>query len=76
MDAGKKGEYAGCYVLHLRPDSISKTASRDHEGGELGEDDARARDFKSSTARLLYPVQISVNVKSEKKFDRDSFDTP
>ena len=74
--AGKKGEYAGCYVLHLRPDSISEAASRDHEVGELGEDDARARDFKSSTARLLYPVQIPVNVEAAKKFDRVSFDTP
>ena len=37
---------------------------------------ARARAFKSSTARLLYPVQIPVNVEAAKKFDRDSFDTP
>ena len=68
VDAGKKGEYAGCYVLHL-----SEAASSDNEGGELGKDDARARAFKSSTARLLYPVQISVNVEAAKKFDRVSF---
>ena len=35
-----------------------------------------ARAFKNSTARLLYPVQISVNVNAVKKFDRDSFETP
>ena len=41
----------------------------------IGED-ATARAFKSSTARLLYPVQMSVNVNAVKKFDRDSFETP
>ena len=76
VDAGEKGEYAGCYVLHLRPDSVSEAASSDNEGGELGEDDARARAFKSSTARLLYPVQIPVNVQAVKKFDRVSFCAP
>ena len=67
---------AGCYVLHLRPDVISKAASDVSEGEERVEEDAMARAFKSSTARLLYPLQISVNVNAVKKFDRDSFETP
>ena len=67
---------AGCYVLHLRRDVISKAASDVCEGEERVEEDATARAFKSSTARLLYPVQISVNVNAVKQFDRDSFETP
>ena len=75
------GRYSpGCYVVHLRPDVISKASSDVGEGEEQEEErveDATARAFKNSTARLLYPVQMSVNVEAAmKKFDRDSFDTP
>ena len=65
------GRYSvGCYVLHLRPDAIARADERKAWN-------ATTRAFKDSTARLLYPVQMSVNMKAAMmKYERDSFEIP
>ena len=73
VDAGTGRYSAGCYVLHLRPDAIPKA----DEEKAWKEADATTRAFKDSTARLLYPVQMSVNMKAAMmKYERDSFEIP